>query len=272
MSFLSINQYALSILQDDVDCSFEQYGSEGPAYDGTWLRTVRARKRVWGSMSTAPMSRLDAIALAGLLEGLGHHWSFDDSTDFSYSSKGLPIFSSTAAPTYGTTSPSPKFGAGRLKLDATKTVTWPTAFGGSTAHYTLMVWKWSGSVWNHYILRKDGAKWVDGVRNDGASTPFFAVVSGNARLGDTGSGSDQFFDGFVTLPFLISAGMATAFGTATTAFSALPKLTMTGDIVPNESLGLTVFGIEPTVVSTPAVISGAYDSSAASVQFSIREG
>jgi hypothetical protein len=207
----------------------------------------------------------DAIALPGLLEGLGHTWSFDDSTDYRFSSKGAPTLVVLGTVTYGTSAPSPKYGAGRIGVSG-GSVSWAL---GYTNHWTMMAWKWSGSVWNHYIVRDDGAKWVDGVFTPGASTTFFVVGSGNFAL--VNGGAATYFDDLVVLPYRVSGDMAVAFGTSTEAFGLLPKLKLSGAIIP-EQTSIDGFGMEPAVVSSPAVISGAYDANAASVQFSIREG
>jgi hypothetical protein len=265
MAYLAINGYSVQVVHDDVEMGVENFGSEDVAYDGTWLRTVRARKRVSGNMETPPMARLDAIALQGLLEGLGHTWSFDDSTDYRFSSKGAPTLVVLGTVTYGTSAPSPKYGAGRIGVSG-GSVSWAL---GYTNHWTMMAWKWSGSVWNHYIVRDDGAKWVDGVFTPGASTTFFVVGSGNFAL--VNGGAATYFDDLVVLPYRVSGDMAVAFGTSTEAFGLLPKLKLSGAIIP-EQTSIDGFGMEPAVVSSPAVISGAYDANAASVQFSIREG
>lgn len=263
--FIGINGYEPRVLISDFDDAMLRFGGEGDAYDGTQLSTVRARKRVIGEFTTQPMSRLDAIALRGLLEGLGHHWSFDDATDYKYSSKGL------AAATAGSVShwtdavppPVPKFGTGAVAMNGS--LAWETGF---SKHYTMMVWKWSGAAWVHYVVRDDGAKWVDGVRNDAASTTFLAMDSDGTF---TLSGAVVFFDDAVVFPFRVSTDMAVAFGTATSAFSDLPKLHFSGDIIP-ESTFIVGRGLNPSIASSPCMLSGTWTPSAASVQFSIREG
>ncbi len=265
MAYLKLNGAELSVLVDSPpSMERDKLGLERMLFDGTWNKTIRATKRVWSGFETEPMSRDDAYAWLRFLDGDGHSWSFNAVSDFKYSSKGLPI--QTGSPTRITAAPAPKFGAGALQIAAGAEATWAT---GLTGQWTLMVWKHDGAAWHHYIVRSDASKWVDGV-SSGAANAFLTVDGdGDAHLGDTGAGANQHFDDFVALPFMVTSTMAAAFGTATVAFSSLPKLTATGDFIADSSL--TVAGVNPKLLARPAFLSGSYAPTASAVMFDLRE-
>jgi hypothetical protein len=234
--FLALNQYAVPIKASSAPTIRQiAIGSQRRAFDGTLITQRRNHKRSWRLRTTA-MSEANAHALLGLLAGRGHHWSFSSSADYYYSSKGLGKASGTAT----RTASGGKF-TSYITIAAAGQVIWDTDHPDYTDS-TAMVWYYTSAAWHHYIVRGDGAKWVDGVRNDAASTPFLSIdSSGRTLLGDTGAGAGQDFDDLVSLPFTISADMAEAFGVMTAAFSDLPDLTMTGDIIRGAST--TVQGV-----------------------------
>ena len=96
--------------------------------------------------------------------------------------------------------------------------------------YTLAAWvKPGGGAWQHEILRSDGAKWVDGVRND-AATLHIDVSSSAFRLLSPGSGTD-YFDDLVWLPFEIYADWAADWAARTRTFPPLRYLEISGDLL-----------------------------------------
>lgn len=206
-----------------------EIGEMKEAGDGTMRITRQNRKRDL-SFESVPLVRANAFAWEGLICGEGEVWSFDSSL---YGSKGLgPNAGYNASIVTGGT---PKFGGGHLRLPATTgTITFDNAAWNASGGYvafTAMVWRFESGAWHHYIIRSDLAKWVDGVRNDAASTTWFSVSSGDVTLANT-SGADVDYDDLVVLPYNILDAWAPIFGTALEAFSALPYLTAKGNLVP----------------------------------------
>lgn len=262
---VAINQFPVAIrASQGPQVRRMPIGSERVAFDGTLIRQRRAFKRSWRLRSTL-MSEENAYALTRLLQGEGHHWDFAAASGYLYSSKGLGNESGSAT----RTGSGGKFGA-YITIAATSEVVWDTDVEDYTDS-TIMVWYYTGGAWHHYIVRGDGAKWVDGVRNDGASTPFISITSnGKAHLGDTASGSTQDFDDLVVLPFKISADMAEVFGVSTAAFSDLPELTLTGDIVPGTSATVMAVG-DVSATLTQGVFDGSWAQNVYELEFELRE-
>lgn len=201
-------------------------GEEGRAFSGAKMDSVRKIKRKW-SGTTSIQHPDTAHAIRSLISGMGHALPFDDATYYLYSSKGLGPSSSTGA-SRQTATPAPKFGSAYLRLTAGTTLSYPA---GLTGAWSLMVWIYESGAWHHYIRCSDGTKYKDGATY-GSSIAFLSVSGTSAILGDSGSGAAQNFDDFIILPFIVPATWAAVWGVATSAFSLLPDLTMSGDCVP----------------------------------------
>ena len=234
MAGLTINEWPCPVAADSAGEDVEDIGDEGRAFDGTLLTTLRATKTTL-EIGTIPLAAATVAPLMALLRGDGHVWSFDDSTYFVYSSKGLNKTSGT-----GSSLASGKFGRG-MRLAAGATMTWSV---GSTTDWSIMVWRYNAltTTWIHWILCSDGTKYQNGA-STGSSIAFLAFSSGTLTLGDSGSGSNQDFDGLVFLPAVVTSDMAASFGAASTAFGLLPRLTIGGDLVLEGSRSVKGSGI-----------------------------
>lgn len=255
MAFLTLNGVEIPVLDGNASRSRVLIGERGRAFDGTFRSSVRARKRQW-SLATPVVTKAEADAIVGLVEGQGHHWSFDADL---YSDKGL--VGTGAGASVGTTSPSPKFGAGRLGITTGNTATFALSLGGA---WTVMVWQWDGAAWDHYVVTSAGHKWVNGIRNDAATTTWLAVSSGTLTL--SAPSAAAYYDDLVALPYVIPAAWAEVWGVATSAFSALPRLAMAGDIGT-----ATVEGELGAEAYTQAQVDGGWRDNALTVEFTLSE-
>lgn len=226
MAFFEINEATIAVFADrGLDVETTIIGDQERAFSGALCGSVRTTKRSWSIMTPLQTAAITE-GIRDVILGRGDVWHFNESTstDWQYSVNGKGAATGTA---WGSSLVSGKFGRG-LRISATRTVTWTTNTG---AGWTIMVWYYTGGAWHHYIVRSDAAKWVDGVRNDGASTPFMANTSTTTTLGYAGSGSNQDFDDLVVLPYVLHANFAEYYGVATAAFSDLPRLNLGGDIL-----------------------------------------
>ncbi len=238
---LSANGINLGALHAAEDGKVEarDIGEVGIAVNGL-TQVTRSARKLDHSFKTVPVTLPEAHAWRMFLTGEGEAWSFDSSL---YGSKGSgPTSSALATISAG----SAKFGASKLSLGAT---TGSIAFNGAAANefgsstlWTVGVWRYESGVWNHYIVRSDGAKWVNGVRNDLASTAWLIVSTGNVVLSNSGIGVATFYDDLVVLPFAILTAWAPQWYASTLPWSSSPFLTLAGDIV-TEAATRTVYGI-----------------------------
>lgn len=251
MAFLTINGIDVEVAAaTPPTAGIEEVGERVRAFDGT-LRVSRHALKQSFEFTTPPMLRADATALRRLLMGEGHAWSFDSNL---YSSKGLGGSSVTNAVQQA--SGSSKFGAGRLQVGATTgTITFAAALGST---WSAGFWRsTNGTSWTHYLVRSDGAKWVDGSRSDGTSTTWLSVSSGSLTLAN-GTGSAVYYDDLYALPFLTADSWGPMLGVATSPFSALPALTVTGDLI--EGSSLTCIGMAESYEVLPGVMGGSLQS------------
>lgn len=252
MAVLSVNQInvgALIAAGDAPRVEVRDIGNEAQGADGTWRVTRSARKRDL-KFKTVPLTAADALAWASLFAGEGESWSFDFSL---YGSKGLGPSANVGCTVPGGSS---KFGAGKLSVPATSgSITYAAAINsfGSTTDWTVGVWRStdSGATWSHYLVRSDGAKWLNGARNDGTSTTWLTVSAGSVTIANT-SGSAVLYDDLVVLPYKSVTAWGPTLGTATAAFSSLPLLNVAGDIVTEQATRLMLGKVTETVLKTGA--------------------
>ncbi len=248
MSYALINNYAISIAQGEASESTTAIGDSDRTAGGALIRSLRANKRTW-LLAMPPTTPTLADCLRHLILGEGDVWHFNESTsnDWQWSVKGLGKASGSASSLAGG-----KFSRG-VRIAATGQVTWTTNTGAS---WTVMVWYYTGGAWVHYIVTSGGDKWVDGVSNNAASTPFIANTSTTTTLGDAASAGNQDFDDLVVLPYVLHADVAVAFGTNTAAFSDLPNLNLRGDIHSESSAVVVACIADVTADHVQATYSG----------------
>lgn len=223
-------------------------GEQAVAASGAMRTTRQVRKRDI-SFDTVPLSGADAHAWEALLAGEGHVWSFDTSL---YSSKGL------APSTLGSVVLSSEqyvFGGKSAKIDnvAANTVFTSVWTYAATVAFRYAV---SPAAFTHYVIRSDGAKWVNGTRNDAASTPFLTLQSTGFTF--VGSGTEKrFWDDVVAFPFLMPTSWpAQLWSAPIDAYPNTPYLTVYGDMV-REASTRRMLG----TVSEAAVMMGGKDGS-----------
>lgn len=245
MPFLVLNGWTIPVEDDSVQMDREVIGEDTASFSGRILSDIRDDLPRW-KITTAPLLADAAGALVALLLGRGHHWSFDDgsaSAAWQWSSKGLGA-SSIASAERATTSPAPRYGAGRLLVEEVLgAVTWPAQL---PAAWTAMAWRrnYAGTAWEHVAETSaqggTGACYVGGTAV--AVDPFFTSAgytgtpswfrretNGDFRLINI-SDAPASFDDLVILPFVAPLSLIQAVAADSAAF-ALPELRMTGDLV-----------------------------------------
>jgi hypothetical protein len=209
-------------------------GDVGQAVDGTSRVSRRARKNDLEFKSPA-IDDDEANVWEQFVTGMGEVWNFDVSL---YGSKGLGPSASVLA-TLVTSHP--KFGAKNLSLGATTgSITYAAAalniFGAYEGH-TVMVWRYESSAWHHYVVRSDGTIWRDGTTAGSPSASWLSVntSTGNVVIANTSGGAVE-YDDLVVLPFQVFDEWPKVFAAATAAFSQLPFLNLSGDLVKEQAV------------------------------------
>lgn len=223
MAFLRINGITVPCRDGTVSKSPSAWGKHGPSFLNRPIKKRRKRIRSW-SASTPPIDAETADSFEGLLEGRGHHFSFDGANAGAWSDAGLGPESGS---TYTIGAPG-KIGSGKLVI--TVNVVWNANLIDNKS--TVLYWRSddAGATWEHIVVRSDGAKWADGVRADATATAELTVSNGAVAFTNAYE-----IDDLVILPFVLAETHAEQFYVWSNAgalpFSPLPRLTVDGDFL-----------------------------------------
>jgi hypothetical protein len=233
MSWLAISGIDLSsiiALGEEPKADRRDIGDVTDANDGSKRATRTARKYDFSGRSI-PLSKADAFAWESLITGAGNVWRFDSTFKF-YSSKGIAAIASDTNPLDTFVQSSVKKFASAVETPGGESFT-TAGLGIVGSIFTQSVWCRVGAgAFHHYVLRGDGAIWVDGVRNDAANTPL--QVAGSEAFLDASliGGGTQYFEDWVVTPYLWPVSWPPLVYANNALFSLLPYLTCAGDLVP----------------------------------------
>lgn len=238
MSWLTINGINAGTLASSADeptGERRDIGGESEAADGSLQVTRQATKRDF-SFGSVPLSGLDARAWEGLIRGEGHVWGFESPLNL-YSSKGKALVASDPAPDVEISGPNAKYGSMGLFVANGSYVQADDVLGST---WSLVLWGNVGAGYQHFVIRSDGAKWEDGVRNDAlVTTDWLLTTGGDLRL--LATGFDAAFDDVVLLPYLVPTSWPAQLEAKGSAFPNTPFVEVAGDVV-REAASRTMLG------------------------------
>lgn len=245
MSYVTLNGVVLPVAElAEQDDSVK---SVGRSVNGTIFKDRRHPKRRW-DFACAVKTREEAEALKRLVDGVGHHWSFDSTA---YSDKGMTT--SSGAFTLSSAGIGPKFSAQYGVLTLSADITFETDWSDA---YTVSVWVISGGSWLHRVHVWDGStttKYEDGVA--GAYGWSYAISSGVLTLASGG------YDDLVVTPYAWPESWITSFDD-TNPFT-LPRLWMSGDAIGDAAVQVIGDDVELEHINTG---SGQYVALAAQLR------
>lgn len=231
-----------------VPCTASEYepvrlGEVSRSFNGVPRSSVRARKRDY-RFTTGLLPLAEAEMVRALVEGEGHVWSFDDTSDFAglsmlRSSRGLlPLTTGAVSDVMG------KYGAGAV-FEATEAPTvWSLGYDWKSV--TLMYWAGEGTDWAHYLVRYPypTTAWRNG---SSSADPEYAWMNPDGTLEVNATPNGTFpMDELVVLPYAVPDAWVPylcAFHTAQ-PFAALPFVHVGGEGMP--AGGLTCMGVSGT--------------------------
>ncbi|QDP63941.1 MAG: hypothetical protein Unbinned3992contig1000_55 [Prokaryotic dsDNA virus sp.] len=239
MAFLTISGYEIPISSDGVSLERQGYGERTLSYGGA------QQPERWGvtnvfDLTATLMTREQARALSGLIQGDGHYWAYDTML---YSSKGLgPVtgYIVTMSATGGAV------GGGYVQVTSSHDIEYPF---NTSSDRTMMVCKYVGAAWVHYALTYDASTATTVQYKNGAEhTPAggdnitnwytYTASTGIHKLDGkdiAGTNADARYDQLVIVPYVMPADMIAAFDTelltTNLAFSPLPLLRVSGTMI-----------------------------------------
>lgn len=233
-----LNGFLIPAQRDQVRELDLSIKSEVRTPSGDFVRDIRHVKRGW-QMMTRIMPIAEARALKALILGRGHVWSFDGSS--AYSSKGLAV---TGAHTMSASG-----GAFGGYLTGATGGALISGLTGYTA-WTTAQWIWTGSVWEHRLQTSAGLKYTNGSPTPSASWSY-PLTTGSYAIA-----SGVQIDDLAILPYALPAALCAQWS-QTLPFGPLPQLTLTGDLIDEDSL--LVEGMnQPEIAATHAAIDGVW--------------
>lgn len=235
MSFLTVNGIVLSVEDESLSLETREVGERGYSWDGTPWASIRDRRLSW-EFDTSPLPQDTAEAWTALLTGWGYTWDFEDDT---YSDQGL---AATIVGGAAVSTEQKKYGAKSLKLPqhvggSDSSAAWTV---GTASRWTIVVWYYRNTIWTHLVIRSDGAKWVDSVRNDGASTAWIGISAGVLTVTADDS-FNTYVDDLLYLPALVPTDWPAQMYARATAIPSMPYIGVDGDMV-RGTAELTVLG------------------------------
>ena len=189
MSFMTINGLVISVENESASWRSSAYGEIANSFTN---RPKRNRKGVAEEISFSSCLMIQEVAdsLIGFIEGQGDHFGFEDDA---WSEEGLgPESGSTYTITSGG-----YVGSDRIVLTSS-TLIYNPEFRETKNTVCYARTADSGTTWEHLIVRADGAKWLDGIRDDAAATGELVIDSGAVSLSDVYD-----YDELLLLPFNI---------------------------------------------------------------------
>lgn len=216
--FLSLNGIEVQVAARGPSCDLQPVGADWRSpLTGRLRRGVRVLKREW-RFATPPLPVAGGVsrAFAGLIDGAGESWDFDSF----YSNGGMPCTS-----LLGATHASGQMGlgpGGSIQFDL------PTG--------TVALYRYDGAAWTRYVVRGDGAKWVNGVREDAADTSWMTVTSSRVVIANP-LATIVWYMRLRILPYLAPVDWVP--GLSAVEF-VLPRLKATGDFDPSGAAGVVV--------------------------------
>lgn len=227
MPFLVVNSIEIPVAVDTLTEEVREVGSTVQAFSGALVRSRIATKR--DLEFEIPLTE---NTLAGQYErwlrGEGETWLFTTL----YGSKGTGPSSGYSGSIDAGNGPS---GSSCLLVTTGQT---NYRYASADTPFTYAVWYSNnatpGAGYSHYVVTSSTKKWVNGVRNDAATTTFISYSAGELLLY---GGSNRRFARLMILPYVVDDSWPPLFyGTAGAGEVASgtvlqPYLNLTGDVI-----------------------------------------
>ncbi len=237
MNFLRLAGWPIGIVPGSADFDVTWLDRDMRSEIGNQIVRRRKRRTRW-SFRSIPVTADVAETIEGFVSGLGHTWSFDNATTYAFSSRGRAPISDAAIIQQNVDQ---RFGDGCVDLSGS--IVWDLSRGIAPLldRWTIRVWLdlgGTGTEWEAYVVRSDGAVWVDGVRNDTVSTPWLTVFNGFVTL----TGTSVLVDDLVVLCFQAADEAIEAWHewqvAGDRAFPAFPILEVSGAFEEGQSIAV----------------------------------
>lgn len=262
MPFCTINGLSIPIEDRAAGRDLDLIGRPKRAITGTGDGSFFTSKRTF-NLKTPIVENADFLTYQGLVNGEGHVVPLQDNC---YTADGIGPVTDGTTPVF--TATTNRFDNGGYYMTTTGTILWDAALLGNDASTNFTVcWVTDASPSGHSIfaVTATGSSYTsaDLVYRDGSpatATPVFVnvMVDPNGLFVDTNTGTveEKRIHEIVYLPFKLNAAQMAAITTRTKRFSALPYITVSGDMVGDDTVTCT--GTSGTSDFVPSSFSGTF--------------
>lgn len=258
MSFLTINNIPVPVLNDGPSQDNEEIGYKDRTADGTLAIQRTAFKQSW-NVRVQHMNRRLAPKYRDLILGKGELWPFNYSAASYgfYGSRGTPVATAGGGLLTGTTF---QHGVVRIPVSGAAIEFDASAYGNGL--FTFCAFRNSMDVMfiNQFIACGTGRNFLNGVYNSdnlGDLSTYFEWTGNRFKLKEyVGSGNGSYFTEVVVLPYVIPDEWAPyIYGvTGVGGFGLFPQVKMNGDLtdsttvnVVGEVAGFDIIKAKPVV-------------------------
>lgn len=240
MTFVKLNGWPIKVLNTTPKDTYTHLGALANSFTGRPTKNDKTTVRSW-DMDTVFLREDVADTIEALVEGRGLHFPFDFDAWSKPHGLGPDLDSGGDKPPVNYEiiqgeAGIPRFGYGFLQVKTAHTAIWDTKLVEN--RWTVGYWRKPLFTWEHVVVRGDGAKWLNGSRDDLLTTT--ELVVSNGAVGIVAGGGSVNIDDMFILPIAACFEFIEAFylwsNSNNLPFSDMPYLTLEGDIIGSERI------------------------------------
>lgn len=262
--FLRVNGVLVPVAVGSAELRPEAVGESGRGVDGTLFVQRTAIKRGY-SFSTSPVVAQEALALEGLLHGVGHVWPASAERGL-YSSRGALVTVATRTTAGG------KFGGDSLTFSDGATANFGVPYAVSAAGPTISFWHTSGAspgTWVHRAYRAAISQWY--ANGAPSAAPSGLTIGYSAGWTFTAAGGQtHYMDDVWLCPYDWPATWPAMVHAYNAPVGLTPRLRADGLAIGDGVVTLDALGEVTSMPLLPGVI-GAFAANLHTVDFSLME-
>ena len=278
MPFVQVNGFEIQVKQ--AGRKIDEPGVIANRSTSATLRKHRRSVKTGLSFETIPLTEADAEMVENLLLGQGHYFPLD--SDLYSAQKGLGPNAGYAC-TLGATTPNPPGSWSTRYMEVAAGATGAVWALGYTGDWSVMGWQYMTDTitWYHFTVVYDAdtatyTEYIAGVAGSIHDTWRALITAGSLTLKgyahDDNTADDVCYDDLVVVPFKLDAETISWHYNSGTgrAFSALPRLSVTGDALKTTTPKTMIANITNQGY-VQAVLGGSFAANNRTIQFDLFE-
>jgi len=273
MPFVQVNGFEIQVKQ--AGRKIDEPGVIANRSTSATLRKHRRSVKTGLSFETIPLTEADAEMVENLLLGQGHYFPLD--SDLYSAQKGLGPNAGYACAISAT-----QYKVGSRSMYVASGATGAVWALGYTSDWSFMCWQYRDGAWYHVVVVYDAdtttyTEYVDGAAGSGIHDTWRALIASGSltlvgKAYNDNASEAVYYDDVVAVPYKLDAETITWHYNSGTgrAFSALPRLSVTGDALKTTTPKTMIANITNQGY-VQAVLGGSFAANNRSIQFDLFE-